>query len=97
MFDSTGFEIAEYLSDMLISKCPSGFQLYNQASVNKQNRHIVADFSAVFVVNFKRVLLFYVETKFAKPMGQSIFINLVHAPIRMVNVNIISRLPHDIA
>ena len=81
---------------MFIDQRPGSFEFYDQSSINKQICEIFADYRAVLVVNFKRMLLFYLKAKFAKPMGQGIFINLLHVPIRMINVNVISRLPHNI-
>lgn len=75
MFNSTGTQVAEHLCNMFINNRFGGLQFYDESAFNEQIRRIVANFGAIFVVNFEWILLLYVKPKLAKPMRERILVN----------------------
>lgn len=81
---------------MFICNTFCGFQFDNQTVFDHQIGKVIPDFCPVFIINFQRELLFYIQPGFSQTMSQCILINFLKMSMSMVFMDRISSFPNRI-
>ena len=97
MLDTGGFEVPEKLRHMLVRHGACGFQFDDQAALDKEVSVVVAKDSAIFIVDFDRMLLFHIQAELTEPVGQRVLIHFLQMTMAVENVDGIGSFPDDIA
>lgn len=97
MLYSGRLKIAEYLCLVFRRQRPGGFKLNDQLVVDQQVCQVVAEGRAVFIHNLDAMLLLYLQSEFPQSVREGIFVDLFEVTVRVIDVNIVRRLPDLIA
>lgn len=62
---------------MFICETTAGFHFHNQFFLNQKIGKIIPQYCSIFIKNFNRMLLHYMQACLSQPMSQTIFINLL--------------------
>ena len=81
MLNPAAAQIAKKLSDMLVGKSFARFQFDDQFAVNQQIGKIITENRSILVQHLQSVLLFNLNARLAKPIGQPVLINLFQMPV----------------
>ena len=87
MFFVGGAEIAEKLGGMFIENGTDGLEFDDEFIFNEEVRGKLAKWRAVFVVNIKRVLLYYVDALFAQAMSERVLVDFFEMSVTMIFMN----------
>ena len=82
---------------MLIGDGFCCFQLNHQKIIYKQIRNKVAEDCSILVQHLNGMLLLDFDSQFAETMGQCVFIHSFKVTMPVINVNGVSRSPHNVA
>ena len=90
----TRFEVAQDLGRVFVGQGLGGLQFHDQDAFDQQVGHIIANERAILVIDLDRMLRLDLRSGLAQPVDEGVFVHLFEVPVPVIDVNVISRLPH---
>lgn len=86
MLDAASAQVAEQLSDMLISQGFARFEFHDEFTLDKEIGEIVTKRCPVLVPNLQCVLLLHLHADLSQTMRQAVLINLLQMSVPQVTM-----------